>query len=1116
MKNLKLLLCLALVLATLLTLGVVGVSAADADTWDGSATSGWFNSSADTLYINSAEDLKAFANTVNGGETFSGKTVKLNCDIIWAAGDAAEWSEIVEAPRRWTPIGTQSKPFSGTFDGQGHTVSGLYNYGTNPSSALHIGFFGFAKNATIKNLHITNSYFNDCTRIGSIVGACIQGTLTITGCSSDAYILTNYNVAGNHDSGGIVGYVDNGSTYDVTITDCAFTGNITSDDGVDIGGIAGMIKGKNVTISRCLATGTYTARNRLGGIIGRAYSGLTISDCYTNVNLYTWGTANQGGIIGGYRYTISNGTPSAYSTEMTITNCYYNGKSYHVTSDSLGKFKTSPTRLGNYEYDSTTNYGSISTSSTYYTDSANNSTAAQGNQAALPSGVTKKGGLTAFLSAVTCFEKDMYGNVVLNTLTAASHDCNAHAGKWVADSATGGQKADCAYPGCGKEVKREVSFEIYGISIRWQDPNGIRFLTKVNKNEFFKDLYTGDDNNYKYSGANVTFGTVILPADMLVGELTVGTPNAVNITAKKLYNSSSYTQTSDVFYYSSVLVNFPETINTYNRDLVARSYMTYLDENGERVYVYTDSKKISFYEMANKVYGGSTTTASEKQGINMIMALGAIDEEFTNDRTNKVLLLENASKQLFDDYAASLASQGFTKHTNYEYSGNSFGMYYNDDYVVTFYYTPKSIGKYSEDNFDWYTGNTANDDMDYIAKYVRAETIENVMRVIVEKRSLIDIPKTKNENGYINLGINNSIAYAFPNNNYDQSGGLGYIIQLVDGSFIIIDSGNESDDTRDSSTDTDADYIYDYLTKMTPAGKKPVIAAWIFTHIHGDHVNAGTAFIKEYCNDVVLEQVIYNFKSGDVVAPTANRDMERWAETNVRAYFPDVKIHRAHTGYKFYIRNAEISVLYSIDDLIPERGFDGMFENNESIVFDVVIDGEQRLMFTGDMFIPASQALINMYGANLKTDVLQVAHHGSYGATLAVNKLFWPNDGTDYKNDDMKFLLVPNGKNTQTRTRLAYLDENYYLIGLLGHKPASAGSAQNFNLATKKIYANGDLVFENGLPSGAAEHYNKVPESAVIKSGAIGMWKTIPLFTAENKDTDSAFDIIIPWPGNWN
>ena len=274
------------------------------------------------------------------------------------------------------------------------------------------------------------------------------------------------------------------------------------------------------------------------------------------------------------------------------------------------------------------------------------------------------------------------------------------------------------------------------------------------------------------------------------------------------------------------------------------------------------------------------------------------------------------------------------------------------------------------------------------------------------------------------------------------------------------------------------------------------------------------AFIAEYSTEVELEQFIYNFMSGDKVVPTVRRDMERYAEKYVKTYFPNVKIHRAHTGYKFYIRNAVVSVLYSIDDLIPDRGFEGMFANNESIAFDIVIDNTQRLMFAGEIFIPGSRALVNMYGANLKCDVLQISHHGNYGATLEVNKLFWPDDGTDYKNDGMKFLLLPNGKNTQARTRLAYCAENFYLLNRLGLSPQYAGSGLNFNLAGKKIYSNGDLVFENGLPSGASNYYNALSDQAVINSGAIGSWKTIQLFTAENRDLE--YDIIIPWPDAWN
>ncbi len=1108
MKNFRNLFSFSLALIMMLCIFIVGASAADADVWDGTATSNWYDSSATTLVIDSAEDLAAFVSAVNGGNVFSGQTVRLDCDIIWTAGDASEWSEITAPDRSWTPIGTSAnKPFQGTFDGNGHTVSGLYYHGTITGA----GFFGYVKGATIKNLHIKNSYFHAQTRVGGIVGSSAGGQLTITGCSvNSTYLLSNWATKDNHHVGGIGGYLDGGSTHPVTISNCAFSGNIISDDGVNVGGIAGTIKGSTVNVSTCMATGNFTARNRLGGIIGRSYSSLTISDCYANVNLVTWGTANQGGIIGGLRTTDTTSIP-----EMTILRCYYNGTNLHTTNDALGKFTSLATRLGSYEVDETTEknpLGSISTSSTYYTDSTNDSTYfAQSGQAAVPTSVLKKGGLTEFLAQNSNFVKDLYGNVQLLALSC-THNCEDYAGEWKEDSTTGGQKAECLAPGCDEILTRDESFKILGVSIRYTDPSGIRFLTQVNKNDFFKELYTGDDSNYAYDGANVTFGTVIIPENLLAGELTVDTPSVLNIKAKKIYNSSSYSQTDDVFYYSAVVVNYPERIDTYGSDLMARSYMTYTDANGETVYVYTNTKKISFYEIASKIYAQTTTSAATKEGLNMILALGAVDDGFYDEGHNRVMLLENASETLFNEYAASLESQGFTKHTNYKYAGNSFGLYYNDDYVVTFYYTPKSIGKYTEDNQDWYVGGTSiTDDMDTIANSVRVEDIENVMRVIIEKRSQTDLPQTGYENylGYTrNTSVTNSIAYAFPNDNYNHYG-MGYVIQLGDGSFLIIDGGNNVDDPRDDSTDTDSDYLYDYLMSKKPANhEKPVIAAWILTHIHGDHTNAMKNFISEYSESVELEQVIYNFMSGDTVVPTGNRDKERYAEVYIKTYFPNVRIVRAHTGYKFFIRNAEVNILYSIDDIIPES-FEGMFANNESIAFDVIIDNTQRLMFTGEIFIPGSRALVNMYGASLKSDVVQISHHGNYGATLEVNQLIWPDDGTDYTTDSLKFALLPNGNNRQARNRLL-LNENTPFIELLIGTGYDTLSELNINLASKKLYINGDLIFENGtVTSGYTTEQSDVN---VVASGAIGMWKTIALYTSDVPDND----IIIDWPDGWN
>jgi len=104
--------------------------------------------------------------------TFEGETIKLAADIVVNDGDADEWAEGTNIPTsRWTPIGTHGNTyrFNGTFDGQGHTISGIYA----DSSSQGLGLFAATEaNAVIKNLNITNSYFKltSNNRVGSIVG----------------------------------------------------------------------------------------------------------------------------------------------------------------------------------------------------------------------------------------------------------------------------------------------------------------------------------------------------------------------------------------------------------------------------------------------------------------------------------------------------------------------------------------------------------------------------------------------------------------------------------------------------------------------------------------------------------------------------------------------------------------------------------------------------------------------------------------------------------------------------------------------------------------------------------------------------------------------------------
>lgn len=623
-----------------------------------------------------------------------------------------------------------------------------------------------------------------------------------------------------------------------------------------------------------------------------------------------------------------------------------------------------------------------------------------------------------------------------------------------------------------------LSMNITGVSVRYDSPAGIRFMTEVDKNAFFKAHYSGE--KYKYADADITFGTLFIPKDKLRGELTVTTSGAVNVEAKVIYS-----ETENKLAYTAVLYGFEDTIEAYQSKLAIRSYAKYT-EGGRVVYKYTDTLSYSYADVTQIACAADNKlSANVRDRLNLITALGAVSDKFYAENPQRVLLLEGASEQLFSDYASALEEFGYTKHTNYEASGNHFGVYYNDDYTVTFYYTPKTIGKYTDtDQSKWYATGNYHDDWATINKYVSIADAENIMRVIVEPTSETILPALPSENVYTRLdGQKNTIAYVFPTDSYNKNC-MGYVIQLADGSFIIIDSGyNTTDAKTPADTSTESDYFYRYLVANKPeAHQKPVIAAWIVTHKHSDHVNAMKAFLSNptYSNGVVLEQVILNLMESET-----NPNPAWFADTYITPYCPNAKIITAHTGYKFHIRNAEVTILYSIDDFFPNKV--STFSNNESLVFDVIVDGKQRLMITGDMFIPASRALVNMYGEDLVSDVIQIAHHGNFGATPEFNALVWP-DWQDY-TDVNKFALLPNPRANQSWTRLKN-PENTCLQKVVEN------DGMNWY---DKLYATYEILFDKDLMGKnvfSTSSFSASKEKANAYK-ANGKWKVVDLYTAE-------------------
>ena len=279
--------------------------------------------------IASAAHLYWFASWVNKGNAEASAVltadIVVNSNVLAADGSLnGDGSNF----RTWTPIGYIDEEgneyyFSGTFDGNGHTVSGLYSVDDNKYC---IGLIGEAAEATIKNVGIVDSYFSGLGTVGGVCGYAEYST--IDNCYNTGTINCEEDAAG-----GICGEAD----YYCSITNCHNTGMINCAV-YDAGGICG-IAYENCSITNCYNTGTVTCDvEDAGGICGYAYDNCTIINCY---NTGTISSVSSVGGICGYTYnncSITNchntgsvnseygaGGICGYLDNNTITNCYNTG-----------------------------------------------------------------------------------------------------------------------------------------------------------------------------------------------------------------------------------------------------------------------------------------------------------------------------------------------------------------------------------------------------------------------------------------------------------------------------------------------------------------------------------------------------------------------------------------------------------------------------------------------------------------------------------------------------------------------------------------------------------------------------------------------------------------------
>lgn len=205
--------------------------------------------------------------------------------------------------------------------------------------------------------------------------------------------------------------------------------------------------------------------------------------------------------------------------------------------------------------------------------------------------------------------------------------------------------------------------------------------------------------------------------------------------------------------------------------------------------------------------------------------------------------------------------------------------------------------------------------------------------------------------------------------------GLGYIIRLPDGRFIILDGGYKG-----------GDRVYNTLRELEEG--KITIAAWFVSHPHGDHYPALVDFIKAHGNDedVTVERVMFNYVHPDAYNINGSAGKEN-ASNAVRSLYNDIQtglsntpIIKVHTGQTFSFGTSSVEIIYTVEDIMP-RTLPNL--NDSSMVIRVNI-GEQSIMLLADTCYDSGPILNNTWGEYLKSDIVQIAHHGCYPSVKAI------------------------------------------------------------------------------------------------------------------------------------
>ena len=995
-----------------------------------------------TISIGNLTALKNWAS--NTSDNF-GQTVLLTADITVTSG--------------WTPKAS----FSGTFDGQGHTISGL-------SGAKN--FITTLNNGSVRNLYIKGSFTGDAD-----VG--IIGTVKDYASISNVYTNASFTSTGNN-CGGIVASISSmygfgeGSSS-LKISSCWFDGTASA-AGSYAAAIVANHNGNHSSITDCLSTGLISAAAHAGGISASVGNGSSVQTRVVNLGKVANGASLSSGIVESLAAASSASSSFAERRNgaLSITDGYvlaYNALPYGANvADGLISTLSRAEAVGSAdELESIssltgwTKSNGLMLPGYFAGKSASRSTAPENVVT-----ISSYAGLVDWASGIS--ETNNYAGKVVR-LTA---DIDANPGL-TAEQLKAGMGAEWT-AGAGKTFKGVLDGQGHTISGLYSTSTGLLenvsggvianlsivdsffdFGDNSNKGVFVNNVETASCSIFKCrTNAEIRLGDANNIGGF-VGNIGLGTANAnKNVTFRRCWfdgkivapnvgsaSSGRYVgtyagnnQSSCVSIFDSVSAGSLRIANTnggngafagsvYSGSLIMDNCYSLTDMTGKNLHLFKYNGDDALCSLTNLYADRSSSTATFSDSTPYVekfpAAFGLFAEEFWDNnfssledmgRGEYTLILDGTSA---DGYIARLEEAGY----QLAYENTLLG----DVRVVNF----------------------TKDDQLVTVNYLRLQNRTYLSAMCDQPLS----PHLRNKFANTALSGKKNVLYQIKINKEGDS----YAIQLKNGHFIIIDGGVGAA----SNSVGELEALLNFLQEKVSSTEKPVIEAWCFTHLHWDHSGLLTQFVSnpDWADRIRVEGFYFNEpsnavkdydKAGDIYKQI-NREYQAISMLKTTSGGTPT-VYRPMIGQRYYFCDVTMDIVFSqemitYDEIEAWNPHDsngnGAF-NDSSTWFNFTMDGK-TFLDGGDAYHLPMQFIMNTYDyTDLQVNYFSVLHHGMATWNSFTNWVCSGDASTSTTSQKgFKYLLFPTSGNSNAQGMLNNTANSYL------RNRASYGSYSAYN-----------------------------------------------------------------------